>query len=84
MDFYIAQGISDYRDWLNGSSSASEYSMTDIALENYTYSVTENDFYYFIWENFGNIRTVDFSRHYTLTEYNVSNSFFIATGSFYL
>lgn len=84
MDFYIVQGKNNYVDWLNGSSSASEYSITDSTLEDYTYIVAENDFYYFIWENFGNTRTVNFTLDYTLTEYNVSNSVFINTGSFYL
>ncbi len=84
MDFYIVQGEYNYEKWLNGSSSASEYSMTDIALENYTYSVATNDFYYFIWENFGNTRTINFTLDYTLTEYNVSNSVFISIGSFLL
>lgn len=84
MDFYIVQGKYNYEDWLDGSSSASEYSMTDNTLENYTYTVAKNDFYYFIWENFGNSRTVNFTLDYTLTEYNVSNPVFVSASSFLL
>ena len=81
MDFYIIQGKDNYNNWIDGYSSDKEYSGTEIALENYTYSVATNDFYYFIWENLGNTKTVNFTLDYTLTEYNVSNSVFMNTDS---
>lgn len=84
MDFYIIQGKDNYKNWIDEYSFDKEYSGTEIALENYTYSVATNDFYYFIWENFGNTRTVNFTLDYTLTEYNVSNSVFVSTGSILL
>ena len=58
--------------------------MTASALEDYTYTVGKNDMYYFIWENYGNTKTVNFTLDYTLTEYDVSDPVYMTSGTFNL